>query len=205
MSELIDNRSYRIQTLKGIIQHLHAGKPPDQVRATLREIVRQTDAVELISMEQELLAGGMRVAELRSMCDLHSQVTRDVLVKLPESPIPPGHPVDTFRRENAALREVTTTLRSTQAEVAASTVERIPEETLLRWRRSVNDLTDIDKHYQRKEHALFSKLEKHGIHGPSKVMWAKDDEVRRLIQQLHGHEKSSFCVVLWTFAARQCQ
>jgi DUF438 domain-containing protein len=184
MSELIDNRAYRIQTLKGIIQHLHAGKPPDQVRATLREIVRRTDAVELISMEQELLAGGMPVDELRSMCDLHSQVTRDVLVNLPESPHPPGHPVDTFRRENAALREVTAALRSTQAEVAASIEARIPEETLLRWRRSVNDLTDIDKHYQRKEHALFSKLEKHGIHGPSKVMWAKDDEVRRLIQQL---------------------
>ena len=42
---------------------------------------------------------------------------------------------------------------------------------------------DIDKHYQRKEHTLFSCLERHGIAGPSKVMWAKDDDVRSLLKQ----------------------
>ena len=41
------------------------------------------------------------------MCDLHSQVTRDVLVQLaPRQSVPPGHPMDTFRRENAALKDV---------------------------------------------------------------------------------------------------
>ena len=43
---------------------------------------------------------------------------------------------------------------------------------------------DIEKHYQRKEHALFSCLERHGISGPSKVMWAKDDDVRGLLKHL---------------------
>jgi len=55
---------------------------------------------------------------------------------------------------------------------------------LLRFRQSFNDLMDIDKHYQRKEHALFSCLERHGITGPSKVMWAKDDDVRNLLKRL---------------------
>jgi DUF438 domain-containing protein len=40
---------------------------------------------------------------------------------------------------------------------------------------------DIDKHYKRKEQVLFPCLERHGITGPSKVMWAKDDEVRSLL------------------------
>ena len=41
------------------------------------------------------------------MCDLHSRVTRDVLVQIPtRKDIVPGHPVDTFRRENEALRNV---------------------------------------------------------------------------------------------------
>ena len=44
---------------------------------------------------------------------------------------------------------------------------------------------DLDKHYQRKEHALFSCLERHGITGPSKVMWAKDDDVRNLLKQMN--------------------
>jgi uncharacterized protein len=43
---------------------------------------------------------------------------------------------------------------------------------------------DIEKHYQRKEHLLFSMLERHGITGPSTVMWGKDDEVRALLKEL---------------------
>jgi DUF438 domain-containing protein len=61
MSEVIDNRAHRIRTLKTIIQHLHAGKPPGEVRAALREIVQQTDPLELVTMEQELLTEGMQL------------------------------------------------------------------------------------------------------------------------------------------------
>ena len=43
---------------------------------------RLTDAGEIMAMEQELIAGGMPVEGVRSMCDLHSQVSRDVLVEL---------------------------------------------------------------------------------------------------------------------------
>ena len=43
----------------------------------------------------------------------------------------------------------------------------------------VNALADVEKHYLRKEHLLFPYLEKHGITGPPKVMWAKHDETRR--------------------------
>lgn len=174
MSEIIDNRANRIRTLKGIIQHLHAGGDPEKVKGQLREMVRQTDYSEIVAMEQELLAEGMPVAEIRSMCDLHSQVTGDVLVPLPAPSIPPGHPVDTFQRENEALRQAV-------AEARAAMEEAGPTPG---FRQAYNDLMDIDKHYQRKEHTLFSCLERHGITGPSKVMWAKDDEVRGLLKQL---------------------
>ena len=39
------------------------------------------------------MAEGMPVEEVRSMCDLHSQVTRDVVVQLAPPPsVEPGHP-----------------------------------------------------------------------------------------------------------------
>ena len=185
MSELIDNRARRIAALKDIIQHLHKGEAPDAVRAQLREIVRQTDACEIMAMEQELIAGGMPVEEVRSMCDLHSQVTRDVLVQLPAKPIAPGHPVDTFRRENAALRELILKMRSTMAAISALDHSADCASQLFQLRQDSNELMDLDKHYQRKEHALFPFLEKHGITGPSKVMWAKDDDVRALLKLLN--------------------
>jgi uncharacterized protein len=193
MSEVIDNRADRIRTLKGIIKHLHAGRPADEVKGELQQIVRQTDYSEIVAMEQDLLAEGMPVEELRCMCDLHSEVTRDVLVQLPAKAVPPGHPADTLRRENEALRAVVTAMRSAMADLEALPDDAAAEAVLLRWRQAFNDLTDIDKHYQRKEHALFSCLERHGITGPSKVMWAKHDEIRGLLKELGAalHERAA--------------
>jgi DUF438 domain-containing protein len=185
MSEVIDNKANRIRALKDIIKHLHAGNPPEQVQQQMREIVRQTDASEIMAMEQELMAEGMPVEEVRSMCDLHSKVTRDVLVQLPtRKAIAPGHPVDTFRRENEALRGVTAAMTQTLTELQGTTKSGDAAAIVLRFRQSYNELMDIDKHYQRKEHALFSCLERHGITGPSKVMWAKDDDIRNLLNRL---------------------
>jgi hypothetical protein len=53
MSELINNRAHRIQTLKEIIKHLHRSGSPDEVRAHLRHMVHETDASEIAAMEQE--------------------------------------------------------------------------------------------------------------------------------------------------------
>ena len=166
MSELIDNRAHRLRTLKGIIKELHAGQPSGTAKERLAQLVGETDYSEIVAMEQELMAEGMPVEEVQSMCDVHSQVVRESLVQLAPKPVPPGHPVDTFRRENEALREVIAEMRRTPA------------------RETYNQLMDVEKHYQRKEHAFFPFLERHEITGPSKVMWAKDDEVRRLLATL---------------------
>jgi len=184
MSELIDNRAHRVRTLKGIIKELHAGAAPEAVKDRLKKIVQETDYSEIVAMEQDLMAEGMPVEEIQSMCDLHSQVTREVLVRLPAKPVPPGHPVDTFRRENEALRGVLVRMRQAMAELEKLPDEADPSASLLAWRQAYNDLMDIEKHYQRKENVLFSCLERYGITGPSKVMWAKDDEVRRYLKEM---------------------
>jgi DUF438 domain-containing protein len=118
------------------------------------------------------------------MCDLHSQVTRDVLVQLPARQVPPGHPADTFRRENEALRGELLRFRIAMNEIKALAEDAFAAEPLARWRAAFNNLMDIEKHYQRKENCFFPFLEKHGITGPPKVMWAKDDEVRALLKDL---------------------
>jgi hypothetical protein len=173
MSELIDNRAHRVRTLKGIIKKLHAGEAPEQVKDELAAIVRETDYSEIVAMEQELMAEGMPVEEIQCMCDLHSQVTREVLVQLPQASVPPGHPADTLRRENEALRGVVAKMRKAMEDSDA-----------LAFRQAYNELMDIEKHYQRKEHTFFPCLERHGITGPSKVMWAKHDEVRGMLKDL---------------------
>ncbi len=177
MSELIDNRAHRIRILKDIILELHRGADPDAERGALRTIVRETSSSEIAAMEQELIAGGMPVEEVQSMCDLHSQVLRDIVVEPVRLPPLPGHPLDTFERENEAIAGVVSELR----ELARG--RELPPD-LAAWRNAYSRLADIEKHYQRKENLLFSCLERHGISGPSKVMWGKDDEVRALLAAL---------------------
>jgi DUF438 domain-containing protein len=148
-----------------------------------------------MAMEQELMAEGMPASEIQSMCDLHSEVTREVLVQLPARAVPPGHPVDTMRRENDAVRAVIARMREALAAIAALPDDAIPGQELFAVRQCANELMDLDKHYQRKEHAFFSCLERHGITGPSKVMWGKDDEIRELLKDmqtaLHGGDATA--------------
>jgi DUF438 domain-containing protein len=184
VSELIDNRAHRIRTLKDIITRLHHGEAPDAVKPRLAALLRECDATEVAAMEQELMADGMPATEIMRMCDLHAEVVRDVLVDRPR-PVPPGHPVDTFRRENQALRETTARFRALLALLTAGDESApVERDRLDACRRAFNELMDVGKHYQRKELLLFPFLERHGITGPSKVMWGKDDEVRAGLKAL---------------------
>lgn len=185
MSELINNRETRIESLKEIIRHLHAGAPADEVRGRLREIVRETDASEIAAMEQSLMADGMPAEEVRAMCDLHADVLREVLPAAPAAlDVPPGHPVDTFRRENEAIRAAAARLTEELEGLLRAEGPDALADARDRSRARVNELLDVDRHYRRKEELLFPFLEKHGLVGPSKVMWAKDDEVRGLLKAL---------------------
>ncbi len=184
MSELIDNRAQRVRQLKRIIRSLHEGAAPDTVKDQLRTIVRETDYSEIVAMEQELMAEGMPAEEIMSMCDLHSQLAREVLVQLPARPVPPGHPAETMRRENQALREALGRMRQAMEAILAASDDAAAAPHIMAWRQCANELMDVEKHYQRKEHLFFSRLESHGITGPSKVMWGKDDEVRAMLRSL---------------------
>jgi hypothetical protein len=187
VSELIDNRAHRVRTLKEVVRHLHEGKAPAEVKARLAALVRECDASEIAAMEQELMAEGVPAQEIMRMCDLHSQVVRDILVDRASLPPPPGHPVDTFRRENEALGAQVRAMREALAALGpADAAEDAPvdPQRLLEGRRVFAGLMDVEKHYRRKEHLLFSCLERHGITGPSTVMWGKDDEARGLLKEL---------------------
>jgi DUF438 domain-containing protein len=44
--------------------------------------------------------------------------------------------------------------------------------------RLLTELAGVENHYQRKEHQLFPLLERHGVTGPSQVMWGVHDQIR---------------------------
>lgn len=183
MSELINNQQVRIQTLKEVILHLHRGEAPEAVRERLKALVSEVDASEIAAMEQQLMAEGMSHEEVKSMCDLHADVLKDVMAEPRAAKrLPEGHPVEQFQLENRALSAALQTARLRVASLASVADAVVPRTERLDVLEAFQPLMDVEKHYRRKEQLVFSVLERHGNSGPSKVMWAKDDEVRELLK-----------------------
>jgi DUF438 domain-containing protein len=95
--------------------------------------------------------------------------------------VPPGHPVDTFKKENRELERVAGEMMKL-IDGARALMDEEVRFFLLRLRAGMNALMDVDKHYLRKEYLVFPYLESKGITGPPKVMWGKHDEERELLK-----------------------
>ena len=175
-------RRARRETLKRIIKSLHAGGAPAEARSELRALLRAATADDIAGMEQELIAEGMTVEEIQSMCDLHASLAREILGAPPAPCLAPGHPLDTFKFENEALRDRLHAVRRIMKAVLASENPAERSGRVRSWREAAAGLLEVERHYRRKEQLLFPMLERHGFTGPAAVMWGKDDEARGLLK-----------------------
>ena len=91
--------------------------------------------------------------------------------------------MDTFQRENRALLQVTASLRKVAEAIGEPPDGAAWARLKSALRDTVERLSEVDKHYLRKENQLFPFLEIHGVEGPSKVMWAIHDDIRALLKQ----------------------
>jgi hypothetical protein len=183
MSELIDNGGLdRKDLLKHLILQLHVGAAPAQVQKQLVRLLGQVPYGLVVEVEQELIEDGMPPEEVTRLCHLHGAALEGAIDLTGAVVAPPGHPVHTFQRENAALRAELDGLADAAGRLDGLADAAPAADALLGVRARLNALTDVEKHYLRKEHLLFPYLEKHGITGPPKVMWAKHDEARALLR-----------------------
>lgn len=182
MSEQIDNSKYRKAKLKELILKLHQGDSEEDVRGELLMSLSKIPYGEVVEVEQELISEGLPEEEVLKLCDAHSAVLEGRVDLSTSKTVPDGHPIDVMLHENMALKKVAQEVLS-----ELSTLENTKDENLdkikNRLKGQYNQLTDVDKHYQRKEYLIFPYLEQAGITGPPKVMWGKHDEIR---EQLKG-------------------
>jgi DUF438 domain-containing protein len=180
MSEHIDNQTRRHEALKGIIRQLHEGKTVEQVKGEFAALLRDVGATEVAEIEQALIDEGLPEMEVKRLCDVHVAVFRDSLEAQVKPETIPGHPVHTFRAENAAAAEVLDALQGTLEALKAT-----PDAARLAQARTrLQELQEYERHYLRKENILFPYLERYGFMGPSSVMWAIHDDVRVLWKRL---------------------
>jgi uncharacterized protein len=181
MSEMINNSDKRKELLKHMILQLHSGEAPVEVRKRLKELLKTIPYDEVVEVEQELISEGLPEEEVLKFCDIHTSVLEGHIDQTGARPIPPGHPVDTFKKENRELERVAGEMVKLFDGVTALRDEEM-RFYLLRLRAGMNALMDVEKHYLRKEYLVFPYLEAKGITGPPKVMWGKHDEERELLK-----------------------
>ena len=193
MSEYINNSERRKEALKAIILDLHAGKDVEEVKRRFRELIQGVSAVEIARMEQELIDEGLPAEEVRELCDVHVAVFQEGLEGETTPEMTPGHPVHTFKYENFALGEVIKLLREA--------VAALPDaDALRRAQQFAEQLATVDKVYTRKENLLFPMLEKHGVTGPTSVMWGTHDQIRdqlKAFRQALAEEDAEKAEELW--------
>ena len=181
MSELINNSESRKELLKHMILQLHKGEAPEAVKTQLTQLLKGIPYDEVVQVEQELIKEGLPVAEVLKLCDIHAMVLDGNIDHTDAKAIPAGHPADTFKKENLELGKQLTLLsnlfkavKQEAGSISAEAIGNISTQTL----SIFNALSDVDKHYKRKENLLFPYLESKGITGPPTVMWGKHDETR---------------------------
>lgn len=186
MSELINNSQSRKDLLKHMILQLHEGVAPEAVRARMVELLTKIPYGEVVEVEQELISEGLPESEVLRLCDIHSQALEGHIDLSGMKIVAPGHPVDTFRRENRELEKVVKELQDLFEKTREEILAQGTDKYLNTLKSLFNSLMDVDKHYRRKENLLFPFLEKYGITGPPKVMWGKHDETRDLLKNAIG-------------------
>lgn len=176
----------RITLLKSYLKRLGEGESLETVRKDFAEAFRDVDATEIMKAEQEMMAEGTPLEEVQKLCDVHAALFREKITepqdasKLREERVRrtqelsgiEGHPLQTFRKENDALEELL------QEAKEASRIGKVDAAMLAR-------LREISVHYAKKGDLLYPVLSvRHGISGPSDVMWTVDDEIRDELNSL---------------------
>jgi len=196
MSELINNSENRKELLKHMILQLHKGEAPETVKAQLTNLLKGIPYDEVVEVEQELIKEGLPVEEVLKLCDIHAMVLDGNIDHTAAKVIPAGHPVDTFKKENRELEKLVMQLNDlfeTVKKAAENNSSEVNYTIVMQMLALFNALSDVDKHYRRKENLLFPFLETKGITGPPTVMWGKHDETRaslknaiEVLQNAHG-------------------
>ncbi len=184
MSDLMENKRKRKELLKHMILQLHEGTAPEAVRAQLTRLLGKVPYNDVVEVEQELIAEGLPQDEVLRLCDIHTAALEGILDHSEAKKAPPGHPVHTFKQENQALRREIGELEKLFGEAKKTKDKKHLHAILDEIHGHFNALTDVEKHYLRKENLLFPFLEKHGITGPPTVMWGKHDETRQLLKSV---------------------
>lgn len=164
--------------LRTLADLLRRGALPDDVRATFEELVSEASVTRVGPVLLDLIAERSGSQETRQLVGWFRDLSAPSEAR-PEAPCHlAGHPAETLRRENEALQLRVDRFRTAMQQMLGST------DAFEQARAALNELTLVDNHYRREEFLLFTRLERHGLVRPGRILWAAHDEVRQWLRYL---------------------
>ncbi|NLZ72612.1 MAG: DUF1858 domain-containing protein [Bacteroidales bacterium] len=166
----IDN--VRIQKMLDIkLRIFNNETTPAEARKLVNESFDRISAEELAYGEQHLYNEGVTDDLMAERMDDVLEAFKDVLVK-DDLNLPKGHPIQTYYDEAVAIEKM---LLAMEQKLTSTFIKN-------EWLDLYTKLSQINVHFSRKQHQLFSALERKGFDRPSKIMWTFDDRVRDAIK-----------------------
>jgi len=177
-------REARQEILKDIIRDLHKGEGLEGPKKRFAALIRNVSPAEISDMEQRLIQEGMPAEEITRLCDVHVQVFKESLDAQPSLSSAPGHPLDTLQAENRALEKILGRVERLMQRLGSAASEEDLASAKPELLAELRTLGELEKHFLKKENQLFPVLEAKGVSGPSKVMWAVDNDIRSHLKEV---------------------
>ena len=148
---------------------------PADARKLVNETFDTVSAEEFAYGEQYLFNAGVTDEIMTEGMDDILDVFKDVFM-VDNLNLPKGHPIQTYADEAAALEHL---LLKMEQKLKGKFFKN-------EWLDLYSQLSEINTHFSRKQHQLFSALERKGFDRPSKIMWTFDDRVRDAIKDAYN-------------------
>ena len=160
------------------------------------EILRTFNTItpeEFAYSEQKMKEMGYTDMEMHEKMNSLIELFRNKIVQKEEE-LPKGHPIKTYIEENDAIKKL---IKEIEIKTKKYSIDKkfIKNE----WLEIYDKLYQFNTHLSRKQHQLFSMLEKKGFDRPSRIMWTFDNAVRdninstiRMLNEENVDEKAFF-------------
>ena len=161
----------RLELLKSYIERVSKGEDLEAVRSDFVKNFKDVSSKEIVAAEESLIKSGLPLEKVQKLCDIHSALFHESNI-IDESQKDlekiPGHPLNILSLENKKIKSLADEVKE-------------GEDNL----KKISDLLKINSHYGKKAGLIYPLLKtKYKISGPSDVMWAVDDEIRRDLSKI---------------------
>ena len=161
----------RLELLKSYIERVSKGEDLEAVRSDFVKNFKDVSSKEIVTAEESLIKSGLPLEKVQKLCDIHSALFHESNI-IDESQKDlekiPGHPLNILSLENKKIKSLADGVKEGEDKL-----------------KKISDLLKINSHYGKKAGLIYPLfLFFYKISGPSDVMWAVDDEIRRDLSKI---------------------